>query len=892
MDIKGKKILLVEDEVINALIVKQELENFGYSVDFVTKGEEAVQQVLNSNKSYDAVLMDIDLGTGIDGTQAAEQILKVREIPIVFLSSHIEPEIVQKTEKITSYGYVIKNSGFVVLDASIKMALRLYEQKYERKQTEKRLQELFEGSRDGLVIIDKFGSFLNANQAYCDMLGYSLEELKSMDDFYSITPEHWRDWEREEIVEKKLFKSGFSGVYEKEYIRKDGTVFPVALQSFTVFDADGSILYLWGVARDITEPKNKELALESERNRLAGILEGTRAGTWEWNVQTGEAVFNARWADIIGYTLNEISPVSIDTWIKFVHPDDLKKSNDLLQKHFSGELDYYACESRMRHKNGEWVWVLDRGKVISWTNDGKPLLMMGTHQDISEHKQAENALRESELFMRETQSIAKLGGWKTNPRTDSLIWNDGVYDIIEEQRDYRPGLTEGVKYYHPDYLPALQSGLENCLATGEPFTLEAEITTARGNDRWVEVRAFARTDSDGEPMVMGTIQDITDRKKVEEALRESKAKLSALFASMAEMVVLHELVYGEDGIPVNYRITDCNTAFTKITGIRHEDAVGRLANDVYSTPEPPYLEEFSRVAITGEPHHYETFFPPMNKHFSISVVSPGKDLFATITADISEAKRSQAIIAAKNKELEQIVYVASHDLRSPLVNVDGFSRELEISLNEIKAILDSEQKNEEMEKKLAVELQDMENSISRIRTSTRQMDELIKGLLKLSRFGRAALRITDIDMNELINQLAASFAFALQKTGTELTVGNLPRCRGDATQIKQVFSNLFDNAIKYRDPNRPGWINVQGKIEKGHAFYYVEDNGIGIAENLIEHIFKIFYRHDSVKTSGEGLGLTIARQSLSRMFGEIRVESKPGQGSVFIVMLPPVSQEK
>ncbi len=144
------------------------------------------------------------------------------------------------------------------------------------------------------------------------------------------------------------------------------------------------------------EKKEKEILLHNQQQRLSSIIKGTNSGTWEWNIQTGETVFNERWAEIIGYTLEEISPVSINTWKKFAHPDDLIKSEELLNKHFSGKLDYYECESRMHHKNGEWIWVLDRGKVAQWTEDGKPLLMMGTHQDITESKQVELELRESE----------------------------------------------------------------------------------------------------------------------------------------------------------------------------------------------------------------------------------------------------------------------------------------------------------------------------------------------------------------------------------------------------------------------------------------------------------------------------------------------------------------
>jgi len=134
-----KKILLVEDEVIIAMLEKQQLEKYGYTVHHDTNGEDAIKTALNNDSNYDLILMDIDLGSGIDGTQAAKTILKEKDIPVVFLSSHTEPEVVQKTEKITSYGYVVKNSGIVVLDASIKMALKLFIAKMEHKKAEDRI---------------------------------------------------------------------------------------------------------------------------------------------------------------------------------------------------------------------------------------------------------------------------------------------------------------------------------------------------------------------------------------------------------------------------------------------------------------------------------------------------------------------------------------------------------------------------------------------------------------------------------------------------------------------------------------------------------------------------------------------------------------------------------
>ncbi len=647
-------------------------------------------------------------------------------------------------------------------------------------------------------------------------------------------------------------------------------------------------LFFTTLFADITESKQAEEALQTQRNRLAGILEGTRAGTWEWNVQTGETVFNERWAEIIGYTLDEISPVSIATWQKFAHPDDLKKSGDLLEKHFSGELDYYECESRMRHKNGQWVWVLDRGQVISRTADGKPLLMLGTHQDINERKITEEKLLHSERTYREIFDSITDALFIHDINTGAILdVNDTMLAMFGYTRKEMQGVTVAdLSPLVEPYTNEHAGDLIKRAAAGETVVFQW-LNRRKNGELFYSENILKFVTIAGAQRIMAIVRDITERKQAEEALQESEAKLSALFAAMTEMVVLHEVVFDLAGTPVNYRITDCNAAYTRITGIRREEAVGKLANEVYGTSEPPYLAEFARVSITGEPYHYETYFPPMDKHFSISVVSPGKNQFATITTDITETKRIQAVIAAKNKELEQLVYVASHDLRSPLVNVDGFSRELDFSLKELVTMLEDGRDQSQLVKKLRAELPDMEKTISRIRTSARQMDELLKGLLKLSRSGRSALQIRNIDMNDLVAGLVASFAFRLQEAGIELEVDSLPACRGDAVQLTQVFSNLLDNAVKFSDPGRPGRIWIRGAMETGRAVYRVEDNGIGIAENHLDRVFELFHRLDPGKTAGEGLGLTIARQALGRMDGEITVESKPGQGSVFMVILPP-----
>jgi PAS domain S-box-containing protein len=161
---------------------------------------------------------------------------------------------------------------------------------------------------------------------------------------------------------------------------------------------DGSVLW-HGFITDISAKKEVEHQVMEDRQHLANVLWGTGVGTWEWNVQTGATRFNERWAELIGYTLKELAPINIDTWMRFAHPDDWVASGAALEKHFAGLSDGYVFEARMRHKLGHWIWVLDRGKLVSRTPDGKPEWMAGTHADITERKQAEQALQENTLAL-------------------------------------------------------------------------------------------------------------------------------------------------------------------------------------------------------------------------------------------------------------------------------------------------------------------------------------------------------------------------------------------------------------------------------------------------------------------------------------------------------------
>lgn len=248
------------------------------------------------------------------------------------------------------------------------------------------LEGFFSLNLDLLCIADLEGRFVRTNVSWSRVLGYGSDELAGRKFLDFVHPDDLQaTYDAMAVLDSGQEVIDFTNRYRSA----DGTYRYVKWFS----RPKGKLIY--AAARDVTDEIAALEELKFERTRLAGILRGTNVGTWEWNVQTGETVFNERWADIIGYTLAEISPVSIQTWMKFAHPEDLKGSEALLERHFRGELDYYEYESRMQHKDGSWIWVLDRGQVAEWTPDGRPYMMMGTHQDITARKRAEAELREA-----------------------------------------------------------------------------------------------------------------------------------------------------------------------------------------------------------------------------------------------------------------------------------------------------------------------------------------------------------------------------------------------------------------------------------------------------------------------------------------------------------------
>ena len=268
--------------------------------------------------------------------------------------------------------------------------------------------------------------------------------------------------------------------------------------------------------------------------------------------------------------------------------------------------------------------------------------------------------------------------------------------------------------------------------------------------------------------------------------------------------------------------------------------------------------------------------------------------YVAIRTDITQRKANEialhelaAELAEKNKELEAIVYTVSHDLRSPLVNVQGFGKQLTRACDAIRAAAAAggAVPVEKLKQPLDVAIP---QALRFINAGVAKMETLLAGLLRYSRLGRIALNVRPLNMNGMIAEILAAMKFQLDEARTELHVEPLPTCLGDNVQTSQVFANLIDNALKYRDRSRRLRLTVRGHVRDGQAIYAIADNGVGIAPEHQAKVFEIFHRLNPDNTAGEGLGLTIAQRVLERQKGKIWVESRAGEGSTFFVSLPAI----
>ncbi|TPD97357.1 PAS domain S-box protein [Stenotrophomonas maltophilia] len=325
----------------------------------------------------------------------------------------------------------------------------------------------------------------------------------------------------------------------------------------------------------LLERRLQELA--EERRRLAMIIEGTAAGTWEWNVQSGQMRVNERWAEIVGYRLDELEPICQKTFIALVHPDDLALSDAALQDHFDGRTDHYVCLLRMRHRNGEWIWIHDRGRVFEWDGQGRPLWMAGAHADVTELQQARqdaaemrqrlqamvDASDEVAVIATDTDGIITIfntGAQRLLGYTAAEVVGerrlDAFHDPVELQAWLRPLATADGQV--PGVFEALSARAE-----GQTYSRQWTLLRKDGQRRQVRLSISRMDGANGERIgYVGMAIDITEILQARAEARLAAEKFAGAFTSAALGMAL---------VSLEGRWLDVNDALCRILGYTREE---------------------------------------------------------------------------------------------------------------------------------------------------------------------------------------------------------------------------------------------------------------------------------------------------------------------------------
>ncbi len=748
----------------------------------------------------------------------------------------------------------------LLLSARLKAALTSKEL-FEREQ---KARALFDLSFEFIGLLTPDGTLLDVNRTALDFVGAKFSEVVGKP--FWKTP--WWNYAPDIQAQiKKAIHVAATGKLVREettHRAKDGTIHVIDFTVKPVFDESKRVIYLIPEGRDVTEQKQSEELLEKSEERYRILFENVPSINFILDTSGKILSCNHYVSEKLGYLPDELIGKSV---IDIIFDEDKGQVEKQRKEILGNPNNVYEWEIRKVHKDGQIIWVKEVARAIK-DQSGRVVILI-TCQDISENKRSEKALRESEFFFKESQRAANIGSYKTNFLTGMWESSEVLDQIFGIDNNYHRSVEGWLDLIHPEDKEMMSRHLqEEVLAKRLPFNKEYRIIRPSDSEtRWVYgLGQVGLGQEENVISLIGTIQDITNRKKTEDALRESEIKLRATLESTADGILAVD--NGGKIIFVNRRFSDMWQIPQSLT----ESGDDRLLLNFVKEKliDPDQFIQIVKALYASDVVEMDTLLFKDGRIYE-------RYSFPMATNGVRIGRVWSFRDVTKERELDKMktdfVSLASHQLRSPLTGIKWFVELLSSDTTKIPP-------------------EKIQEYLGNIGKSNERMIALVSDLLITAKIesGKVKKEPTECSLRHLLEDVLDDQKIILQDK--KITVLGLEKISPDwkievdLVQLTQVFGNLINNAASYSPVGSQ--IEIGAKILDGRIKIYVRDQGFGIPVSQQSKIFNKFFRGDNVaKTiAGSGLGLYVAKGMVENHHGKIWFESEEGKGTTFFVELP------